>query len=273
MPLPSAAGASFKPQHFAAVRADAHPPAFIEVHAENYFADGGPGHRQLEALADRLPLSVHGVGLSLGGSAPLDAEHLQTLRRLCDRYRPAAFSEHLAWSSCEGEFLADLLPVPLTAARLQLVAAHIDEAQQALGRPLLIENPSSYLAFRCGELAEAEFLAALVLRTGCGLLLDVNNLFVSASNLGWDVATYLRTLPLAAVGEIHLAGHSRAASGLLIDDHAGRVPAEVWRLYEHVLELAGPRPTLIEWDTSPPEWNVMKDEAARAQTRLDRLRG
>jgi uncharacterized protein (UPF0276 family) len=270
--LPLAAGVGFKSFHLHDALADDSPPAFIEVHAENYFGDGGPPHRQLEAIAARLPLSIHGVGLSLGGPERPDREHLRQLRRLLERYRPASFSEHLAWSSFNGVFQADLLPPLLTHAQLACMCTHVDEVQQFLGRPVLIENPSTYLHFTRSELTEAAFLTHLQERTGCGLLLDVNNLHISSHNHDFDARAVVDELPLHAIGEIHLAGHSRdALAGLLIDDHGSPVTDAVWRLFEAVLERSGPRATLIEWDTAPPAWDVLKLEASRAQDILDRF--
>jgi uncharacterized protein len=263
--LPPGTGVGFKPFHLADALADCTPPAFIEVHAENYFGAGGPPHLQLEAIADRLPLSIHGVGLSLGGPERPDPGHLASLRRLIGRYRPAAFSEHLAWSAFDGEFQADLLPPPRTLAHLQVVCAHIDETQQALGRAMLIENPSGYVDWAASSIGEAEFLAELQHRTGCGLLLDVNNLYVSSVNLQFDPATWLDTVPLSSVGEFHLAGHAKDdATGLLIDDHGSPVTQAVWTLYADCLARAGARPTLVEWDTDTPAWDVMKHEARLA---------
>jgi uncharacterized protein (UPF0276 family) len=263
--LPLGTGVGFKAFHLRDALADAAPPAFIEVHAENYFCAGGPPHRQLEAVAARMPLSIHGVGLSLGGAERPDRAHLDALCRLLQRYRPASFSEHLAWSSHAGEFQADLLPPLRTSAHLQRVCEHVDEAQQALGRAILLENPSSYVELAANTLGEAEFLAALHARTRCGLLLDVNNLYVSSRNLRFDPRAWLDVFPLDAVGEIHLAGHaSDPRTGLLIDDHGSPVADAVWRLYSDVIARGGPRPTMVEWDTDPPDWRTMKHEAALA---------
>lgn len=267
--LPHGTGIGFKPFHLADALSDPHPPAFVEVHAENYFGAGGPPHRQLEAMAARLPLSLHGVGLSLGGADRPDPGHLAHLRRLLDRYRPAAFSEHLAWSRFAGEFQADLLPPLRTPAHLRRVCEHVDETQQALGRQILVENPSSYVELAASTMDEADFLAALHHRTGCGLLLDVNNVYVSSRNLGFDAQRWLDAIPLDPVGEIHLAGHAHdASSDLLIDDHGSPVTSEVWSLFARVIERCGARATLIEWDTDPPDWATMKREAAQADAIL-----
>jgi uncharacterized protein (UPF0276 family) len=267
--LPARTGVGFKPFHLDDALSDRSPPAFVEVHAENYFGAGGPPHRQLEAVAAKLPLSIHGVGLSLGGPDRPDATHLAKLRRLLDRYRPASFSEHLAWSALDGEFLADLLPPLRTREQLLRICEHIDETQQALGRPLLIENPSSYVEFAANTLDEAELLAELHHRTGCGLLLDVNNLYVSSINLGFSADGWLGSIPLHAVGEIHLAGHAcDARTGLLIDDHGSPVADGVWSLYADVVTRCGARATLIEWDTDTPDWATLKREASRADAIL-----
>lgn len=270
--LPARAGIGFKPQHFAAIQAEAAPPGFIEVHAENCMGAGGPPLAQLEALAARCPVSLHGVGLSIGGEAPLDAAHLRRLRALCDRFRPASFSEHLAWSSHDGAYLNDLLPLPYTRTTLDRVAAHVAETQDALGRRILVENPSTYLAFAESTIAEGEFLAELCARTGCGLLLDVANVFVSATNQGADPLALLRAMPLDLVGEIHLAGHEAGAdvegAPLLLDTHGAPVPLPVWALYRQALALTGPVATLIEWDNDVPDWPVLRAEAERAEAAL-----
>ena len=267
--LPAGTGLGFKPFHLLDALSDPAPPAFVEVHAENYFGAGGPPHRQLEAIAERVPLSIHGVGLSLGGAERPDPRHLASLRRLLDRYRPAAFSEHLAWSSFAGEFQGDLLPPLRTPAQLRRVCEHVEETQQFLGRAVLIENPSSYVELAANTLGEAEFLAALHERTGCGVLLDVNNLHVSSANLRFDPQRWLDAIPIEAVGEIHLAGHAHdAGTGLLIDDHGSPVAHDVWTLYADVVARGGPRPTLIEWDTQTPDWSTLKREAALADAIL-----
>jgi uncharacterized protein (UPF0276 family) len=264
--LPARAGICFKPQHWAAIAADAPDVGFFEVHAENCMGAGGPPHRMLEALRARWPLSLHGVRLSIGGEGPLDREHLDRLRALVDRHQPASFSEHLAWSTHEGVYFNDLLPLPYTAATLARVCDHVDQAQTALGMRLLLENPSAYAAFDGATMAETDFLSEIARRTGCGLLLDVNNLFVSATNRGFDPEAYLDAFPLSAVGEIHLAGHAvevgADGSRLLIDSHDRRVDAAVWRLYAGVIARTGPLPTLVEWDADIPELAVLLAEAA-----------
>lgn len=271
--LPPAAGVAFKPMHFAEIVADPAPLGFLEIHAENYMGAGGPPHAQLTRLRERYALSVHGVGLSLGGAAALDPDHLRRLKALCDRYQPAAVSEHLAWAGEGGLFLGDLLPLPYTPETLALVVDHVDRLQDHLGRQVLIENPARYLAFAHSTIPEPEFLAELVRRGGCGLLLDVNNVHVSAINLGFAAGDYLAAFPLHAVGEIHLAGHAvmadRGGAPLLIDSHAAPVAGAVWSLYDEVLARRGPVATLIERDGDVPAWPVLRAEAMRAQLALD----
>jgi uncharacterized protein len=239
---------------------------WLEVHAENYMV-GGPGLDALERIRREYPISLHGVGLSLGTAADLDGRHLARLRQLVARVEPCLVSEHLSWSMADGAYLNHLLPLPYTEETLRVFATHVDEVQDALGRQLLIENPSSYLRFRHSSIPEPEFLAELVRLTGCGLLCDVNNIFVTASNLGLDAVAYIDALPGAAVREIHLAGHSEnEADGhtILIDDHGSPVADPVWRLYAHVLRRLGPVPTLIEWDTNLPGLVVLLSEARTA---------
>jgi hypothetical protein len=274
--LPVAAGCSLKPEHYAALLAGPPGVAFFEVHAENFFCDGGPRHRWLTAFRERAPLSIHGVGLSLGGAEDIDAAHLAKLGKLLARYQPQAFSEHLAWCHGPAGHLNDLLPLPYTRATLARAIAHVDEVQHALGRRMLVENPATYLRFNDDEMDEATFLTELVARTGCGLLLDLNNVHVCAVNHGFDAHGYLDALPLHAVGEIHLAGHARQVDArgraLLVDSHDGPVDAAVWSLYERCIRLAGPLPTLIEWDASLPDWEVLKQETGKAQRLLDAAR-
>lgn len=274
--LPDAPGVGFKARHFDAVMDNPAPVEWLEVHAENYMGDGGRPIAQLRALSERFPVSVHGVGLSIGGEGPLDPDHLARLRRLCDRVQPASFSEHLAWSSHGGAFLNDLLPLPYTAATLTRVADHIDALQDALGRRMLLENPSSYLAFAESIWSEPDFLAEIARRTGCGMLLDVNNVFVSAVNLRIPAEDYLAAYPLDRVEEIHLGGHDTesddAGRPLLIDSHGREVADPVWTLLDRVLARTGPRPLLVEWDTDVPDWPVLRDEARRAAAALDALR-
>jgi uncharacterized protein (UPF0276 family) len=233
---------------------------------------GGPAHVQLTAIRERFPLSIHGVGLSIGSSGPLNRDHLTRLKRLCDRYKPASFSEHLAWSTHDGVYLSDLLPLPYTGETFDIVATHIEQVQDALGRQMLLENPSVYLTFKENELSEAEFLAGLVRRTGCGLLLDLNNVFVTAVNSGTCADDYLAAYPLGAVKEIHLAGHSVTADDdgapLLIDAHGSHITGAVWALYNRVIAETGPMATLVEWDNNVPEWRVLFAETQKAENIL-----
>ena len=273
--LPPAPGVGFKPQHLAAIQADPGPVGWLEIHAENYMGDGGRPHAQLRALSERFPLSVHGVALSIGGEAPPDPAHLARLKHLLGWLNPASFSEHLAWSTHSTHYLNDLLPLPYTAATLARVAGHIDRVQDTLGRRMLLENPSSYLAFTESTFSEPDFLAELARRTGCGLLLDVNNVFVSATNLGFSPQGYIDAFPLAQVGEIHLGGHAPDTDDhgapLLIDSHGAPVADPVWSLLDHTLGKSGPKPVLIEWDNAVPDWPTLRAEAARAAQSLAAL--
>lgn len=273
--LPASPGVGYKPQHFAAILADAGPVGWLEIHAENYMGAGGRPLAQLRHLAERFPISVHGVGLSIGGEGPLDAAHLMRLRKLCDWLNPASFSEHLAWSTHDGAFLNDLLPLPYTPETLDRVCDHIDQVQTALGRRMLLENPSTYLAFAETSMAEVEFLTEIARRTGCGLLLDVNNVYVSGVNQNYDPAGYIDAFPLHLVGEVHLGGHDEdkddRGNRLLIDSHGAEVVDPVWALYARVIRRAGPLPTLIEWDNDVPDWPVLAAEAASAARVLEQV--
>ena len=235
---------------------------------------GGPPHRSLEIIRREYPVSLHGVCMSIGGPGTLDKAHLERFRRLVERYEPALVSEHLAWSTHETVYFNDLLPLPYNAATLGRVCAHIDEVQEAIRRPILLENPSTYLAFRDSTISETDFIRTIAKRTGCGLLLDVNNVFVSATNHGFSAIDYLSDFPLSRVGEIHLAGHAEQSDDegepLLIDSHDAPVVDDVWELYEFVLSSVGAIPTLIEWDSNLPEWPILKAEATTAQAILDR---
>jgi uncharacterized protein (UPF0276 family) len=266
--LPAAAGIGFKPQHFADIIAGEQPIGFVEIHAENYMGAGGPPHAQLAALRERYALSVHGVGLSIGGAGPLDPTHLARLKILCDRYQPESFSEHLAWSSHGEVYYNDLLPLPYTGETLARVVEHVDRVQTALRREMLLENPSTYVAFAESTIPETEFLTEISRRSGCTLLLDVNNVFVSARNHGTDPESYLDAFPLARVKEIHLGGHDEQADDtgapLLIDAHGAPVADPVWALYRNVIARTGPLPTLIEWDNDVPAWPVLANEARAA---------
>jgi uncharacterized protein (UPF0276 family) len=269
---PTAAGIGLKAQHVREVLDTRVDLAFFEVHAENYMVPGGPFPAHLARIRERYALSLHGVGLSIGAEGPLDRRHLDRLADLIGRFEPELFSEHLAWSSHGGVYYNDLLPIPYDQATLRRVGDHVDQVQQHLRRRILLENPSTYVEFDASTIDEAQFLGEVVRRTGCGLLLDVNNAYVSAVNHGRDAAAFIASLPLQAVGEIHLAGFAedRDAAGdrLLIDAHGTPVDAAVWALYEHTLRLAGPRPTLIERDADVPPLAVLCAEAHRAARAL-----
>lgn len=273
--LPNGPGVGYKPQHYSALIADPAPVTWLEIHAENYMGDGGRPLAQLRALSERFPISVHGVGLSIGGEGPLDPDHLARLQTLCDWLNPASFSEHLAWSTHDSAFLNDLLPLPYTDTTLNRICAHIDQVQETLGREMLLENPSSYLAFSESTWAEPDFLREIARRTGCGLLLDVNNVFVSATNLGFRPQDYIAAFPLDRVGEIHLGGHDEDqddnGAPLLIDSHGREVADPVWCLLDITLMASGPRPVLIEWDTDVPDWPTLSAEAVRAHRALQKV--
>jgi len=271
-PVPARAGIGLRAEHHAVIRATRPDVGWLEAHSENYFSSGDASHHALMELCQHYPISLHGVGLSVGGTDPLDREHLANLRGAIDRYQPALVSEHLSWSSAGGRHTNDLLPLPYTHEALRHVASRVDEIQEALSRSLLIENVSSYLEFRGAEMTEWEFLATLSSRTGCGILLDVNNIYVSARNHGFDARDYLDGIPRAAVGEIHLAGHStRQLEGrtLLVDTHNALVCEEVWHLYSQAVARFGAVPALIEWDMDLPDIEVLVAEAHRA----DRIAG
>jgi hypothetical protein len=267
-----AAGAGLKPEHAQDILDGPRQVDFFEVHAENYMGDGGPPHRLLERIRTDYPLSIHGIGASIGGGARLDPEHLKRLRRLIDIYQPALFSEHLAWSSHDGAYLNDLLPLPYTEQTLAYVCDHIDELQNAIGMHMLLENPSHYVAFGVSTIGETEFLRAIARRTGCGLLLDVNNVYVSAVNGQFDAWTYIDAFPVESVGEIHLAGFAEDRDGagepLLIDHHGRAVDDAVWQLYHRALSRTGTVPTLIEWDNDVPPFSELADEVVRVRAAL-----
>jgi len=273
--VPPRAGVGLKPSHYRTILDSAPDIGFFEVHAENYMGAGGPPHRYLETIRANYPLSLHGVGLSIGAYQSLDREHLARLKALIDRYQPGLFSEHLAWSPHETSFFNDLLPLPYTAETLRHVCEHVDEVQSTLGRQMLLENPSTYLAFAESTFGEIEFIAEIAKRTGCGLLMDVNNIYVASTNQEWDPVAYLEAYPLAHVREIHLAGHDtrtdETGRPLLIDTHDRPVDDIVWDLYRRAVDLIGPVPTLIEWDAQVPDWPVLKAEAERAEAIMVRV--
>jgi uncharacterized protein (UPF0276 family) len=273
--IPARSGAGLKPVHYRSILESLPDVGFFEVHAENYMGAGGPPHRYLTAIREKYSLSLHGVGLSIGADQPLDRNHLERLADLLRRYEPGLFSEHLAWSSHGKVFLNDLLPLPYNRDTLATVASHIHEVQDTLGRQMLLENPSTYLAFEESTYSEGDFIAEVARRTGCALLLDVNNLHVACANQEWDPWRYLEDFPLTQVREIHLAGHARdadeAGRPILIDSHDRAVSSAVWDLYEHIIQRVGPIPTLIEWDTQIPSWQELLAEADRAQGLLSAL--
>jgi uncharacterized protein len=280
MTLPFSTGISLKPQHYDAALSGESPsdrPHWVEVHPQNYFGTpeswgGGPPHRWLGAIAEICPLSFHSVGLSLGSAEGLNTDELDRLAVLCDRYQPASVSDHLSFSGNAHHRYADLLPMPYTHASLDHFAREIGKVQDVLKRPLLIENPSRYLAYQNDEMSEVEFIACLIAKSGCGLLFDINNVEVSAANLGFSATDYIDAINAAWVGEIHLAGHAveqHDSGPLLIDDHGSMVTHTTWALYRRFIERAGAMPTLIEWDTSIPDYAVLMAEADKAQAILD----
>ncbi|MCP1467775.1 uncharacterized protein (UPF0276 family) [Pseudomonas sp. S3E17] len=274
--LPYRAGLGLKNEHFKEVLDTSPDIGFFEVHAENYMVAGGPFHHYLGLIRERYPLSLHGVGLSIGGEGPLNREHLGRLAALIERYQPHFFSEHLAWSSHGPAFLNDLLPLAYDTTTLSRVCEHVDQVQCTLKRPMLLENPSTYLQFQRSTLDETDFIGEIIRRTGCGLLLDVNNVYVSCINHQRDPLAYLNALPLRAVGEIHLAGFAEDTDSLgdrlLIDDHGAPIDNAVWLLYEHVLALTGPVATLIERDNQVPAFSVLCAEAQHAERCLSQVR-
>jgi uncharacterized protein (UPF0276 family) len=271
--IPARTGVGLKADHYRTIIETRPDVGFFEVHAENYMGAGGPPHRYLTAIRDNYPLSLHGVGLSIGAGRPLDQEHLKRLKALIDRYEPVLFSEHLAWSSHGARYLDDLLPAPYTDETLAYICEHIDQVQTRLGRQMLLENPSTYIRFEESTWREPDFIREIVRRAGCGLLLDVNNVYVACTNQQWDAQDYIDDFPLNHVQQIHLAGHSRQIDEqdrpLLIDSHDQRVHQRVWRLFSQVIGRIGAIPTLIEWDANVPEWSGLKAEAALADALMD----
>ena len=267
------AGLGLKPQHYADALADPSPGLWFEVHPENYMVAGGPRLAWLEKIAQDKPLSLHGVGMSLAADEPVDLDHLAALKALVDRFQPFLVSEHLAWSKRRGVYHPDLRPFPRTRAALDRIADNIDRMQSGLGRQVLIENPSLYMSLKGHDLSEVEFLVDLVRRTGCGLLVDVNNIQVSANNLGFGPKAYLDAIPAEAIGEIHLAGYapdSNLGADLLIDTHGAPIATEVWALYARLIDRVGPRPTLVERDENIPAFVELMLERDRAHDILTR---
>lgn len=266
--IPARSGVGLKAQHYREILDTGPDIGWFEIHAENYMGEGGPPHRYLSRIRETYPLSLHGVGLSIGADQALDRDHLTRLKAVNDRYAPGLLSEHLAWSTHQQSYFPDLLPVPYTEKALRRVADHIDQVQETMGRRMLLENPATYLTFETSTMSELDFLRQVTERTGCGLLLDVNNVFVSATNHGYEPEAYIDAFPLAAVGEIHLAGHAEdrdeTGATLLIDSHDRHVADPVWALYRRVIARMGAVPTLIEWDTNVPDWPVLHAEAQAA---------
>lgn len=269
--LPPRSGIGLKPEHADGLLLKQRT-GFIEIHAENYMGAGGPPHKYLTALREIYPLSLHGVGLSIGSEAPLDADHLDRLAALMARYQPQSFSEHLAWSTHDDTYLNDLLPIAYDTATLQRVTDHIHQVQDRLKQRMLLENPSTYVAFTDSTWDEVDFIAEIARRTGCGLLLDVNNVLVTCTNHGRDPYAYIDAFPVSAVGEIHLAGYAESQDSLgerlLIDAHGTPVADDVWPLYQYSLAQAGPKPTLIEWDNDVPSLDILLQEAEKADALL-----
>ena len=271
--IPARAGIGLKPQHYQEILRDRPDFGFFEVHAENYMGAGGPPHHYLEAVRKDYHISLHGVALSIGGESPLNRDHLGRLKALLERYECGMFSEHLAWSTHEDAYLDDLLPVPYTGKTLQRVCDHVNETQDFLGRRLLLENPSTYVQFEESTMSEIDFISQIAARTGCGLLFDVNNVFVTCKNHNMDPNAYVDAFPVEHVGEIHLAGHDErrddAGAPLLIDSHGSPVVNRVWKLYERAISRVGPVPTLIERDANVPPLADLLAEASRADRVLD----
>ncbi len=267
--IPNRAGVGLKADHYLSILEETPDIGWFEVHPENYMGAGGPPHHYLTEIRDRYPLSLHGVGLSIGGADDLNKDHLQRLKALIDRYQPGQFSEHLAWCTHTDVFYNDLLPLPYTDETLTKVCEHIDEVQSFVGRKLLLENPATYVVFENSTYEEIDFISEIVKRTGCGLLLDVNNVYVSCTNHKRSPDAYIKSYPLEHVGEMHLAGHAidqdDEGNPLLIDAHDRQVIDEVWSLYELTLQRSGPVPTLIEWDNDVPDWKTLFSEAQLAE--------
>ena len=263
-------------QHLSAFLTDRPRVSWLEIHSETFLVDGGPRLQALEAIRGDYPVSAHSVGISLGSATGLDSEHLRKLRTLYDRIEPCLVSDHLAWSANGSVYLNDLLPIPYTEEALKIVSRNIDQAQTTLSRRILVENPARYVRIVGSDIPEQEFLVELVRRTGCGLLLDLNNAYVSSANLGLDVMEYLSTLPMMSVGEIHIAGHAAVEIGglpMLVDDHGSPVSAPVWKLLEDALAHIKHCPVLVEWDSRIPPLPTLLDEAMRTQERLDAAEG
>lgn len=269
--IPAQAGLGFKLEHAPVVLSETPDLGWFEVHPENYMVEGGPRLAILEGLRANYPLSLHGVGQSLGGADPLDGAHLKAFCELAGRFEPGLVSEHIAWSAHEGGYYGDLLPTPFTAASLKALVDHVEQMQAALKRPILVENPTHYLPLHEPEMDELTFLKELCRMAGCGLLIDVNNIHVSGHNLETDPEAYIDGLPIELIGEIHIAGNIADPECLLIDSHSAPVEHRVWSLLDRLLERTGPRPVLVEWDNDVPDWSTLYAEARRAEAHLDAL--
>ncbi len=270
--IPARAGVGLKAQHYQEILEAKPDIGWFEFHPENYMGDGGPPHKYLTAVRENYPLSLRGVSLSLGSPEPLNRQHLERLRKLIRRYEPGLVSEHIAWCSLDGTYFDDLIALPYTEETLDIICDHVSETQDYLGRQILVENPATYLQFQQSEIPEPEFLLAVIKRTGCGILLDINNVYVAAQNHGFDVTAYLEQIPPQFIGEIHLAGHTLETlngAELRIDDHGSEVTEAVWSLYKEIMQRAPDVPVLIEWDTRIPDWSVLFGQAQIA----DRLAG
>jgi uncharacterized protein len=273
--IPAKAGIGLRFQHHQVVLDTRPDVAWMEVHTENYMGGGTP-LRYLDAIRREMPISLHGVGLSLGSAEGIDPAHLERIGKVAERIEPGLMSEHIAWNMVGGTYLADLLPLPMTEEALDVVCRHVDQSQTHLKRQILVENPSTYIAFGNSIIPEWEFMTTVAARTGCGILCDVNNICVSAHNHGWDASAYIAALPVDSVGEIHLAGHSvktlSDGSSLRVDDHGSRVSDEVWALYQEAIARFGAVPTLIEWDNEVPPLEILLQEASHAARLIDNLR-
>ena len=273
--LPAKPGVGFKSVHFSDLLENPGCVVWLEIHAENYMGSGGRPIAQLKKLREEFPISCHGVGLSIGGDQPLDNDHLNRLKYLVSWLEPSVFSEHLAWSTHEGHYFNDLLPLPYTKKTLETVSNHIHKVQEILQRPMLLENPSNYLEFEESEFSEIDFIREITNTTGCGLLLDINNVYVSSTNRNWDPFGYIDEFPLDKVHEVHLGGHEpeidEDGNLILVDNHASEVVDPVWEVYKYLIQKTGPLPTLIEWDNNVPEWQILSAEATRANKILERV--
>jgi uncharacterized protein len=271
-PVPVRCGVGLKAEYYKTVLNNRPDVGWFEVHAENYMRAGDPPREYLSAVRENYPISIHGVGMSIGTDRPLDIDHLMRLKEVVDRYEPGLFSEHLAWSTHESFFYNDLLPVPYNEDAVKRVVQHVDQIQETVGRRLLLENPSTYLVFVESTMSEIDFLSEVAKRSGCGLLLDVNNVFISATNQQWDPVSYVDAFPVGFVEEIHLAGHAMTSDNngdpAPIDIHDRSVSDPVWMLYVHALGRTGPLPTLIEWEREVPSWETLRAQAARADAIL-----